>query len=285
MGRELRRVPLDFAWPLNKVWGGYLNPFYEQSTKCDACGGCGYSPKAALYADQWYGHNYNTGDKYVPFDPVAYGAKPLRRDHPKIRAMAERNCEGRGEAAISREVDRLFRDCFSGRWSQHLIQDDVDALVENARLHELTSQWDGKEWAKTGHHPTADEVNDWSIGGAGHDSINQYTCVEARCKREGVDVHCSKCVGKGKLWPSEEIEQQCEDWERTPPPSGPGYQLWETTSEGSPVSPVFETLDALCAYAETHCSTFGSFKTSAAEWKRMLDDGFVHHREGNFIFL
>ena len=28
MGRELKRVPLDFQWPENKVWDGYLNPHY-----------------------------------------------------------------------------------------------------------------------------------------------------------------------------------------------------------------------------------------------------------------
>jgi hypothetical protein len=27
MGRELKRVPLDFDCPLNKVWKGYINPF------------------------------------------------------------------------------------------------------------------------------------------------------------------------------------------------------------------------------------------------------------------
>ena len=29
MGRELRRVPLDFDWPQGKVWQGYLNPLYK----------------------------------------------------------------------------------------------------------------------------------------------------------------------------------------------------------------------------------------------------------------
>lgn len=24
MGREVRRVPVDFDWPINKVWKGYL---------------------------------------------------------------------------------------------------------------------------------------------------------------------------------------------------------------------------------------------------------------------
>jgi hypothetical protein len=26
MGRQLHRVPLDFGWPVGKVWKGYLNP-------------------------------------------------------------------------------------------------------------------------------------------------------------------------------------------------------------------------------------------------------------------
>lgn len=62
-------------------------------------------------------------------------------------------------------------------------------------------------------------------------------------------------------------------------------QLWETTSEGSPVSPVFATLDELCAWCETNATTFGSFKASKEEWKKMLDEDFVHHQEGNMVFL
>jgi hypothetical protein len=40
MGRELKRVALDFDAPLNKVWAGYINPHYR------SCGACrdGYSP-------------------------------------------------------------------------------------------------------------------------------------------------------------------------------------------------------------------------------------------------
>lgn len=30
-------------------------------------------------------------------------------------------------------------------------------------------------------------------------------------------------------------------WKPTPPPSGPGFQIWESVSEGSPISPVFKT--------------------------------------------
>ena len=41
MGRELKRVPLDFQWPENKVWDGYLNPHYAKRHNCAACGGTG----------------------------------------------------------------------------------------------------------------------------------------------------------------------------------------------------------------------------------------------------
>jgi hypothetical protein len=69
------------------------------------------------------------------------------------------------------------------------------------------------------------------------------------------------------------------------PPKGEGYQLWENTTEGSPKSPVFQTLDELCEWCEKNATTFGSFKASAAEWKEMLNDNFVYHKEGNVMFL
>lgn len=52
MGRELKRVPLDFQWPMNAVWKGYINPY--RSVKCKACDGEGYSEKARQYNRDWY---------------------------------------------------------------------------------------------------------------------------------------------------------------------------------------------------------------------------------------
>jgi hypothetical protein len=39
-------------------------------------------------------------------------------------------------------------------------------------------------------------------------------------------------------------------WEngRTDPPTGEGYQVWETVSQGSPISPVFATEEAVAAW-------------------------------------
>ena len=77
----------------------------------------------------------------------------------------------------------------------------------------------------------------------------------------------------------DKLKELCE------PPKGEGYQLWNTTSEGSPISPVFETLDKLCEWCEVNATTFGKFKATKEEWKEMLQDGFVYHKEGNVIMF
>lgn len=53
---------------------------------------------------------------------------------------------------------------------------------------------------------------------------------------------------------------------RADPPSGDGYQLWETVSEGSPVSPVFASWEDFANYL----ITIGHSPASAI---RLIDDG------------
>jgi hypothetical protein len=64
-------------------------------------------------------------------------------------------------------------------------------------------------------------------------------------------------------------------------------QLYQTTSEGTPISPVFKAneLDKLCEYAAENCTTFASFKASKEEWYRILSDDFVHTTVGNVTFM
>jgi hypothetical protein len=60
------------------------------------------------------------------------------------------------------------------------------------------------------------------------------------------------------------------------PPKGVGYQLWQTTSEPSPVSPVFRTLRELCEFAADNVSTFGTLMATADQWECMLSEyGFT----------
>lgn len=257
MGREVRRVALDFDWPLKKRWEGFINP--HKTPRCGPCEGTGASPGSRLFSAQWYGQ--------APFDPAAYGATPLTVDHPGVMAFARRNVErdpgffgGASDRSVRREAERLWGH-WHNQWSHHLIQVDVDALVAADRLYDFKGQT-----------PTAQEVNDWSIaGGMGHDSINQWVCVKARCKREKVKPSCSACRGSGENWPSEAAKKAHDDWKPTDPPEGEGWQMWETTSEGSPISPVFKAPEELARWlADTNASAFGSSGASYGSWLRMI---------------
>lgn len=64
-------------------------------------------------------------------------------------------------------------------------------------------------------------------------------------------------------------------------------QLYETTSEGTPKSPVFrlDEFEKLCEYAAENCTTFATFKATKEEWMQMLSNGFVYHKEVNAMFF
>ena len=94
--------------------------------------------------------------------------------------------------------------------------------------------------------------------------------------------HCPVCKGEN-IDPA--IKKASDAWKEYEPPKGEGFQLWETTSEGSPISPVFKTLDLLCEWAAENASTFADCKAPAEAWKKMLGKGLVYHQEGNAIFI
>jgi hypothetical protein len=271
MGREIRRVPLDFDWPLNKIWEGFLTPARFDEEKCPNCTN-GYSPQAQNLRDLWYGH--------VPFDPASTGSTPWRADTPAIRERAERNVAaapgfyGSGETAIVREAQRLA-DHFNC-WCHHLSQADVDALVEANRLHDFTHTWSrGTGWQKKepAVRPTAQQVNEWSLSGMGHDGVNQSVVLRARCEREGIPVNCSTCNGYGSIEKYEGQRAEAEAWVATDPPQGEGWQLWETTTEGSPVSPVFATADELADWMSDPAR--GDQWVPGDVARKFIDDGWA----------
>ncbi len=245
MGRKLKRVALDFAWPQNQGWEGYLNPFNKHSVECPDCGGTGSSPTAQHLTNQWYGN--------APFEPKDRGSSPFAIDNPTVRSRAEHNVAtspgfyGSGERSIECEAQRLA-DHFNSAWSHHLNSDDVAALVEAGRLYDLTHTWtqnNGWEKKEPACLPSPEEVNVWSLSGIGHDSINQCIVVAAECKRLGISSGCAHCDGEGRTWSPLEGEKQADEWQPIEPPDGPGFQLWETVTEGAPVSPVFATAEEL----------------------------------------
>lgn len=273
MSRDVRRVPLDFTWPLNKVWQGYLMPAELRLPECPACEGQGWSPEAKLLMERWYGK--------APFRPEDRGSTPLTASTPAVRAFAERNVSnapwyyGTGEAAIVREAERLIA-MWNQQWCHHLNQDDVDALVAAGRLYDFTHTWTPEDrWQPK--HPayrvTAAEVNEWAILTMGHDSINQHVVVRAELERLGQPVVCSTCLGKGNVATDEQRAAE-EAWEPTEPPTGEGWQLWETVSEGSPISPVFPDRGGLLVWLTTeYTANIDRRPISRAAAEALLDIG------------
>src|SRR6185312_13024174 len=167
MSREAKRVPLSFDWPLQQVWRGYVNPHAEKAVRCEACAGTGYSQAAKRIADEWYG--------YAPFDPAGTGSRPFGPDHPKVRALAERNVDAEHhggsmsrEYLVRREAERLA-GMWDGQWCHHLAQADVDALAAADRLWDFTRRPRTEEqrqalgdgyWMSepNGYRPTAAEI-------------------------------------------------------------------------------------------------------------------------------
>lgn len=241
MSRVLRRVPLDFDWPYDQTWEGYVFPEELNLPNCHACDGTGFAPEALKIERTFYPH-------------MIAG--------PRAEELA---------------------------WHDKLTQGEVDFLVSKDRLWDFWRHVgpDGWEDNDPPTPPTAEEINAAQHnrrGFMGHDAINRMYLVEFRCQRLGVEYLCPFCDGHGDVGTPEQ-RAAADAWEPTDPPEGEGYQLWQDVSEGSPVSPVFETLDALCEYAAVNCTTFAWHRASAAEWKEMLDDGFVFHKEGNQVFI
>jgi hypothetical protein len=254
MGREVRRVPVDFNWPLRQRWTGFVNPYYKHNHECSECRGSGYSPQAEAFQQQWRGRTY--------FDIVAHGSRPYTPDEPCVREFAERNvrrdpvaaCAFDGtepkyksitnrppthgysgltfEGGVQREAKRLS-NLFNESWMYHLNQDDVDALCSKEYPDYPLTEF----FKANGRWPTVEEMRRINIFSSLSNA--SYTCIRERCRREGIEPLCPHCKGDGRVWESPEYEKLYDEWEPTPPPEGPAYQIWETVSEGSPVSPPF----------------------------------------------
>lgn len=93
-----------------------------------------------------------------------------------------------------------------------------------------------------------------------------------------IEENCERCRKFGEYmgW---EIDGKCPDQPRLDPPEGDGYQLWETTSEGSPASPVFESAEELAEWCEENATVFAGFKATKDEWLKMFGEEFVRHEE------
>ncbi len=249
MSRQLKRVPLDFDWPLHIIWKGYINPY--SSTKCKVCDGSGFNKETKKLSDDWYTYLRTDGQEGWEY----------YLEQEEIQALVD--------------AGRLMNFTHIPRNAEQL--EIVKKKIADG----------GNSWLSfnNGYIPSAKEVNEWARKSFGHDSINHNICVEVRAKRLGFYGVCPLCEGNGYYWCDDKYEKLYDEFEWIEPPIGEGYQLWENCSEGSPISPVFKSFNELCAWAEENATTFAHFKTTKKEWEKMIANNFVYHKENNNIFL
>jgi|ERR1051326_3799192 hypothetical protein len=211
MGREIKRVPVDFDWPINKIWSGYLWPDSLQSAPCPAGDAClnghtaagawvGEIAHLALMLDDDLGSQQRGHRMHPYFDsvPRPYGSSSMRSDVRPSPDIAE------------------FGAGLAGRSGSFM----------------------------------------------GHDAIDRWRATDALIRAAGLDPKtwgiCPECQGHGSVEAYPGQRADAEAWQSTEPPAGEGWQLWETVSEGSPISPVFPDAEGLAQWLTTPDACWGA---------------------------
>jgi hypothetical protein len=230
VSREIRRVSLDFDFPIGQTWGGYLTDQFD----FPPCPDCIYEELPTIMSMAF------------PSPPQGSG---LTREAYAISQTFYPHMIG------GRMADLLA-------WHDKLGQSEVDYLVAEGRLRDYKKRWDStaREWVPRGEPVTAAMVNAGQHrGGNGpkgaHDAINRSILIKFRCAQLGITMNCQTCNGNGDV-ATEEQREAAENWVGTEPPSGEGYQLWQTVSKGGPVSPVFATPEELATWIRSEGDEF-----------------------------
>jgi len=196
--RTLKRVPLDFDWPLGQEWEGYVNP--HKTLDCPSCDMTGYNEATRGIASK--------------------GFDEFTQD----------------------EVDALAK-------VERLRSNDTDTPLEN---------------------PTAEKVNVLHKAGLIKiDEMVRYVLLKARAERFGVYGYCPECDGSREVFEDEETKRLHHSWKEYEPPIGEGWQLWETVSDGSPLSPAFASVEELADWSAKNDSS----GLNREQWLELFREG------------
>ena len=159
---------------LNEVVNFYFE-LNRDSVDCVICNGSGYTPDAQWITESFYSHS-------SPFTLPTSREVESRAVLEGFGCQFKENVHGRGgfpdERTLAKYGDKFRAFCdemlIHGSWADRLTDDEWDALIEQKRV---------KRRGETGH--------------MGHDAINRWILIEARCKRLGVPLTCDACDGHG----------------------------------------------------------------------------------------
>ncbi|USN13952.1 hypothetical protein KABACHOK_01160 [Brevundimonas phage vB_BpoS-Kabachok] len=290
MGREVKRVALDFDAPMS-AWAGYIRPS-DGVHNCSVCNGMAQSPFANHLQKRWYGQ----GEDYTRIGDEA-GAHRWTAEDPEVRQFAQKNVMqspgyyvygrigalrdetpltqddlSRPEvrAAILHESVRLAA-LFNESWMYRLSDADLDAILaaEHGIPPHLTGAFDreAKVWVPFDPAPsfTARQLSAMNLN---HSQIGMGACMDRVIREAGESWDCpNPDCHAGAVYDSAQIKAALDAWVRVEPPEGEGWQMWQTVSDG-PISPVFSTPEVLADYMSL--SLRYSDGLSAKQWLQFI---------------
>jgi len=194
-------------------------------------------------------------------------------------------CDGSGYSWLARHwmgtaYRHQVRDA-DVAWLDKLSQAEVDYLLEQGRL---------RTWVRDSTEPghghwesrplAAADVNEAYRDRRAmlHDAINMHLVARFKCEKAGESHLCPACNGAGDTGTTAQRAAH-EAWQPTEPPTGDHIQMWQTISEGSPITPPFpgteEGRRAMAEYLhvdqqDTICSEF-----TVHDWLNVIE-GQVH---------
>jgi len=189
---------------LNEVVNFYFE-INRKNRECETCGGNGYHPDSHWVAESFYRHSspFNIPSRRDQIIHQGLQEKFGLQFHTKVMSGAYPS-----EELLAKYGDEFKAFCFQmretdGSWHDKVTQDEVDALVKEERLWNLSdAKWNAEtKQCEGGRKITAEEVNTAERGkGVVHDGINRCILVQRRLERFGMPYTCNDCGGCGNIY-------------------------------------------------------------------------------------
>jgi hypothetical protein len=250
--RTVKRVPLDFFWPLHKVWDGYVN---REGGQCPNNGKTCFS-------------GYTSAGKWL--DAIA-----------RLIAMVCGEAADASYAEEFRRRGRIYPHPYLQEWQQApYFEMPPDVLT---KLRAIEDPIDRNRAFSKWHRENPPQLLPLTVElvtlgmGLGVEHLGGLSGSEVSWRianklREVAGLPetwgtCPVCEGHGD---DPTKRERAEAWKETEPPKGDGWQLWETCTEGSPISPVFPTAEALADWATINATVFADCKTTREKWLTII---------------
>jgi hypothetical protein len=228
VGREIKRVAEGFDWPLGKRWKGFLPPD-DGKVECVLC----------ILDDR------STGYSRLGMSLYSLATRNPERPHARKHLMHPSDREH--IPFVEKMASVGFLQALGHFPARPLVSQDQEDLDRQDKTFLAAL----RKWHNDRDSCPGSDVYSW-----GGTLTNQrevvYDLMLVIADALGVTMDdiffCPACGSEGKVVADSDQHHIYNAWEEEEPPAGSWWQVWETVSEGSPVTPAFATDDELIDY-------------------------------------